>query len=334
MALKITNPTEQVAVLNRWADGIESQIRAAHKSIGHINTQISPFAAGSTLSSFGNISDGTNISATMIVGSGATLKYTETGILNSNKIGGIDVAGNVPTSSGQILVSQSGNLTALWTDKLGLAHGGTNADLSATGGTSFFLKQSSVGAAITVSAFSASDITSAQVALARGGTNADLSATGGTSQVLRQSSSGAAITVSQLSASDLSNGTTGSGAIVLAGTPSFTNKIIIFSGNSTYDAPAQVAINDTTYTNVSATAATYSMALVRDNDNGGTALVLTDNAASSLTIVSSAGTGTTFVTSGTPAATEVDLVLTSSLITAKGGSSRNGAHIQVIQILK
>jgi hypothetical protein len=60
---------------------------------------------------------------------------------------------------------------------------------------------------------------SVKVELAYGGTNADLSATGGTSQVLRQSSSGAAVTVSQLAASDLSNGTTGSGAVVLATSP-------------------------------------------------------------------------------------------------------------------
>lgn len=54
-----------------------------------------------------------------------------------------------------------------------------------------------------------------KVALAYGGTNADLSATGGTSNVLKQASAGAAITVGQLAASDLSNGTSGSGAVLL-----------------------------------------------------------------------------------------------------------------------
>lgn len=57
------------------------------------------------------------------------------------------------------------------------------------------------------------------VGLAYGGTNANLSATGGSNQVLQQSSNGAAITVGQLSAGSLSNGTTGSGAIVLASGP-------------------------------------------------------------------------------------------------------------------
>jgi hypothetical protein len=68
----------------------------------------------------------------------------------------------------------------------------------------------------------ASKITTGLLALARGGTNADLSATGGTSQVLKQVSVGAAITVGQLAASDLSNGTSGSGAVALVTSPSFT----------------------------------------------------------------------------------------------------------------
>lgn len=55
--------------------------------------------------------------------------------------------------------------------------------------------------------------------IAQGGTGVSLAATGGMSQVLRQSTVGANITVSQLAASDLSNGTTGSGAVVLATSP-------------------------------------------------------------------------------------------------------------------
>lgn len=68
----------------------------------------------------------------------------------------------------------------------------------------------------------ASKITSGRLALARGGTHADLSGTGGASQVLQQSSTGANITVGQLAAADLSDGTTGTGAIVLAGSPTVT----------------------------------------------------------------------------------------------------------------
>ena len=47
----------------------------------------------------------------------------------------------------------------------------------------------------------------------------DFSATGGTSQVVQQTTSGGALTVGQLAASNLSNGTTGSGAVVLSTSP-------------------------------------------------------------------------------------------------------------------
>lgn len=47
----------------------------------------------------------------------------------------------------------------------------------------------------------------------------DFSSTGGSSQVVRQPSLGGAFTVGQLAASDLSNGTTGSGAVVLGTSP-------------------------------------------------------------------------------------------------------------------
>jgi len=59
-----------------------------------------------------------------------------------------------------------------------------------------------------------------------GGTGASLSATGGTSQVLRQSTVGGAVTVSQIAASDLSNGTTGSGAVALATSPTFVTPVL------------------------------------------------------------------------------------------------------------
>lgn len=66
------------------------------------------------------------------------------------------------TSVGAVVasVSQTGVfLVGTWqATKIGLAYGGTNADLSATGGTSNYLKQSSSGAAITVGTIPASDI--------------------------------------------------------------------------------------------------------------------------------------------------------------------------------
>lgn len=122
-----------------------------------------------------------------------------------------------------------------------LSQGGTNADLSAAGGAGQVLKQTSVGAAVTVGTVAASEIASGAelsktddtnvtltlggtpatallaatsvtvgwtgtLALSRGGTAADLSATGGAGQFLKQASSGAAITVSTVAASEIASG--------------------------------------------------------------------------------------------------------------------------------
>lgn len=55
---------------------------------------------------------------------------------------------------------QAVSITAGWSGRLGLSRGGTNADLSATGGSAQYLKQSSAGAAVTVGTIPASDIAS------------------------------------------------------------------------------------------------------------------------------------------------------------------------------
>lgn len=61
-------------------------------------------------------------------------------------------------------------LAGLWNGtKIGLAYGGTNADLSSTGGTSQVLKQSSLGSAITVGTLASSNLSdSNNVALLNG----------------------------------------------------------------------------------------------------------------------------------------------------------------------
>ena len=71
-------------------------------------------------SSFSAITSGTNIQATMVVSSGASLEYDPspgaTGVVNANEIGTINVDGNLPTHAGQVLISQPGNTTAVWAD--------------------------------------------------------------------------------------------------------------------------------------------------------------------------------------------------------------------------
>jgi len=62
------------------------------------------------------------------------------------------------------------------------------------------------------------------ITLPAGTTN--FSSTGGTSQVVKQTTSGGAFTVAQLAASDLSNGTTGSGSVVLATSPTLETPVL------------------------------------------------------------------------------------------------------------
>jgi hypothetical protein len=71
------------------------------------------------------------------------------------------------------------------------------------------------------------------IGLAYGGTASNLSATGGAGKFLKQASSGAAITVVQPSVADLSDGSTGSGTVVLNTAPTLTGNTTITNGNLT-----------------------------------------------------------------------------------------------------
>lgn len=108
--------------------------------------------------------------------------------------------------SGTASTAQIPNLAAstITSGTVALARGGTNADLSATGGAHQVLKQSSVGAAITVGQLAA----------------ADLSDTATTGNVLR--GNGTSFVSAALAAADLSNGITGSGAVALATSSTLT----------------------------------------------------------------------------------------------------------------
>lgn len=99
----------------------------------------------------------------------------------------VDSKGRLTAASGNAVVAPAGTLTGTtlainvvtsslttlgtigtgaWQGtKIGLAYGGTNADLSATGGTANYLKQVSVGAAITVGTILYTDISGTPTAL-------------------------------------------------------------------------------------------------------------------------------------------------------------------------
>ncbi len=113
------------------------------------------------------------------------------------------------------------SLTLGWTGTLGLARGGTNANLSATGGTGQYLKQSSVGAAVTVGTIPASDI----------GSGAALTKTDDTNVTLTL---GGSPTVALLAATSLTLGWTGTLGVTRGGTgaSTFTLGSVVFAGTS------------------------------------------------------------------------------------------------------
>ncbi len=65
---------------------------------------------------FGEIATGTNTTAIMTVSGTAAIQYSDTGVVNANEVGSINVTVNVPTHEGQLLISQPGNTSAAWAD--------------------------------------------------------------------------------------------------------------------------------------------------------------------------------------------------------------------------
>jgi hypothetical protein len=74
-------------------------------------------------SAFNSITSGTNTTAAMVVGTGATLTPLGTGEIESTDLATTGASVNVsasapPTHAGEILISQPGNTTAVWSDPL------------------------------------------------------------------------------------------------------------------------------------------------------------------------------------------------------------------------
>ena len=72
---------------------------------------------------FTSISNGTNTTAAMIVGTGASLTASGTGVIEATELqttgAAVAVGGSAPPAhAGQLLISQPGNVTAVWADPL------------------------------------------------------------------------------------------------------------------------------------------------------------------------------------------------------------------------
>jgi hypothetical protein len=144
-----------------------------------------------------------SVANTDLVNSSVTIAGHSVALGASQTLAASDLT-NGTTGSGSVVLAISPTLS---TPNIGAA---TGLSLTFSGSTSGTLQVKPAATAGTGSV----------ITLPAGTT--DFSATGGTSQVVKQTSTGAAFTVGQLTASDMSNGTTGSGGIVLATSPTLT----------------------------------------------------------------------------------------------------------------
>ena len=105
-----------------------------------------------------------------------------------------------------------------------------------------------------------------------GGTT-DFSATGGTSQVVKQTTAGGAFTVAQLAASDLSDGTTGSGKVVLDTSPTFQTSLSVPEVRGHSSGTATTIVTLSTNGKIKETNAAATAGVVRDLTTDGTMTV-------------------------------------------------------------
>jgi hypothetical protein len=106
------------------------------------------------------------------------------------------------TSTPNALYSRASGTAAAVTGLVGVANGGTGANLGASGGPGQYVKQVNPGAPFTVGQPAAADLTGL-LALANGGTGTNLAGSGGLGQVVKQSGPGAPLSVGLLLASDI-----------------------------------------------------------------------------------------------------------------------------------
>jgi hypothetical protein len=167
---------------------------------------------------------GTPSAGTLTNCTGLPLSTGTTGTLSITNGG---TGSNLSATGGANQVLQQstlgGNITVAQLSAANLSNGtsGSGALLLATSPTLITpnLGTPSAGTLTNCTGLPLSTGTTGTLSITNGGTGSNLSATGGANQVLQQSTLGGNITVAQLSAANLSNGTSGSGALLLATSP-------------------------------------------------------------------------------------------------------------------
>ncbi len=158
------------------------------------------------------------------------------------------------------------SMTLGWTGFLGLARGGTNADLSATGGTGQVLQQTSVGGAVTVGTISGGSITGAALTKTND-TNVTLTLGGSPTNALLNAAS---LTLGWTGTLDVTRGGIGVGTLasngVLYGNGTSAVQALAVNSTATNKYLQQVSSGAPSWQTIPASEITSGAALTRTSD--------------------------------------------------------------------
>jgi hypothetical protein len=176
--LTATTDNFLVSVASAWASRTPAQVRTTLALV--VDTNVQAFDATlSALAAYNTNGLLTQTAADTFTGRTITGTTNQVTVTNGDGVAGNPTLAIATGYVGQTSITTLGTIaTGTWSaTAIGLAKGGTNADLSATGGTGNYLKQASTGAAITVGTIPSTDLTysgltTGQVLRATGATSA------------------------------------------------------------------------------------------------------------------------------------------------------------------
>lgn len=221
-----TSPTFVTPALGTPASGVATNLTgtASGLTAGTVTTNANLTGPITSVGNATSVAAQTGTGSTFVMNTSPTLVTPVLGVASATSVN--KVAITAPATSATLTLANSSTLATSGANSITLTSTGSTNITLPTSGTLVNSAVTTLSSLTSIGTIGTGTWQGTTIGLSYGGTNADLSATGGTSQVLKQSSSGAAITVGQLAASDLSNGTTGTGAVALASSPSFTTPTI------------------------------------------------------------------------------------------------------------